>query len=394
MNSKRTTARAGNFTILRYFTILRLVVISAVIAFAAFGASAGECTWDASVADFPRAAGESGDSARIMRAVEAAGKGGVVWFPKGEYAIDVMLVVSNQASLLMHKSAHLKAVKEMPFVLKYFGRTMYRNAAPEKNDAFDHNLFIKGGDIDGNGLASCAWAGGLRHFTMADTTYRNGKKVGLQLGDPDLPTEVQGGYEIVANNLYFICNLPGLAGNCGFCTYIGDAHFTDLVVVDYTVGIRDRKWSNRFTRCHVWGGCVKKVGTKEPEYLENSIAFDLGGADAVLTDCYADTAMIGFKVQRDTRLFNCAYFNNWVFKMDNPTVVEHLGGELLMHGGRFSKNSPHATLYKRGENAGKLIWRDNKLLNFTAEEMKDLDRELKKENRKAESVNREEKLAG
>ena len=40
--------------------------------------------WDADVADFPRQAGETGDSARIMRAVEAAGKGGVVWFPKGE----------------------------------------------------------------------------------------------------------------------------------------------------------------------------------------------------------------------------------------------------------------------------------------------------------------------
>ena len=361
-------------------------------AFASLCASAGECTWDASVADFPRAAGESGDSARIMRAVAAAGQGGVVWFPKGEYEIDAMLVVSNQASLLMHKSAHLKAVKAMPYVLKYFGRELENNG--HVGGTADHNLFIKGGDIDGNGLASCAWAGGLRRFTMADTTYRNGKTVGLQLGDPSLPRSIEGGYEIIANNLYFICNLPGLAGNCGFCTYIGDAHFTDLVVVDYTVGIRDMKWSNRFTRCHIWGGPVKKAGTNVPEYLENSIAFDLCGSDAVLTDCYADTAMTGFKVQNDTRLFNCAYYNNWVFKMDNPTVIEHLGGELLMHGGRFSKNSPHATLYKRGENARKLIWRDNKLLNFTPEEMNDLDRELKKENRKAESVNREEKLAG
>jgi len=36
--------------------------------------------WDADVSDFPRKAGETGDSARILRAVEAAGKGGVVWF--------------------------------------------------------------------------------------------------------------------------------------------------------------------------------------------------------------------------------------------------------------------------------------------------------------------------
>ena len=77
-----------------------------VVAFAAIGGEA-----DASLAEFTRLPGETGDSARIMRAVEAAGKGGVVWFPRGEYEIDAMLVVSNSASLLLHKSAHLKAVR-------------------------------------------------------------------------------------------------------------------------------------------------------------------------------------------------------------------------------------------------------------------------------------------
>ena len=55
--------------------------------------------------DFPRLGGETGDSLRIMRAVNAAGKGGVVWFPRGEYDIDSMLVVTNSSSLLLHKSA-------------------------------------------------------------------------------------------------------------------------------------------------------------------------------------------------------------------------------------------------------------------------------------------------
>ena len=358
-------------------------------------ASAGvlaDGAWDVSVADFPRKPGETGDSARIARAVEKAGKGGVVWFPRGEYAIDAMLVVSNQCSLWLHKSARLKAAKEMPFVLKYFGRELENNGHVGGN--VDHNLFIKGGDIDGMGLAGCANVMGLRHFTLADTTYRNGRKVGLQLGDSSLPRSIEGGYEIIANNLYFICNLPGLAGNVGFLTYIGDAHFTDMVVVDYTVGIRDMKWSNRYTRCHVWGGIVKKAGTAEPEYLPNSIAFDLRGADALLTDCYADTAMIGFNVCGDTRVFNCGYFNNWKFKMDNPTVFVHAGGSLIVTGGRFSKNSPHATLYRRGEKAGRLIWRDNQPLNFTADEMKGLNDELKKCGEADAAAKNEAKLAG
>ena len=335
-------------------------------------AFAGSDIFDVSVGDFPRQAGETGDSARIMRAITAAGKGGVVWFPRGEYAIDEMLIVSNQTSLLLHKSASLKAVREMPYVMRYFGGQL------EKGVLADHNLFIKGGQFDGNGLAGCANVMGLKHFTMADTTYRNGKRVGLQLGDPSLPRSTEGGYEIICNNLYFVCNLSGLAGNVGFLTYIGDSHFTDIVVVDYTIGIRDCKWSNRYTRCHVWGGPVKKAGTNIPEMLENSIAFDLQGADCVLEDSYADTAMVGYNVCNDARIFNCAYFNNWVFKMDNPTVFCHKGGSLIVSGCRFSKNSPNATLYKREARAGKLAWKDNNPLNFNEKDCEELNRELKK----------------
>ena len=365
-------------------------LLAGLVAVLSAGAAMGP--WDADVSDFPRQPGEAGDSARIQRAVAAAGKGGVVWFPRGEYAIDSMLVVSNAVSLLLHKSAVLRAVKEMPFVMRYFGRQMEAN--PLQRAHADHNLFIRGGEFDGNGLAGCANVMGLKHFTMADTTFRNGKGAGLQLGDPALPRNVEGGYEIICNNLYFVCNLPGLAGNVGFLTNIGDSHFTDMVVVDYTVGIRDLRWSNRYTRCHVWGGPVKKAGTNEPEYLPNSIAFDLCGSDALLDDCYADTAMIGFRVRRDSRIFNCGYYNNWSFRMDKPEVFVHEGGSLIVTGGRFSKNSPHATLYRRGEKAGRLIWRDNQPLNFTADEMKGLNDELKKCGGDETAAKNEAKLAG
>lgn len=335
--------------------------------------------YDANVADFARQGGETGDSARITRAIEAAGRGGVVWFPRGEYEIDSMLVVSNQSSLLMHKSARLKAVKEMPFVVKYFGRTMEAGKGMSTG-VEDHNLFIKGGDIDGAGLASCAHVMGVRHFTMADTTFRNGKVTGLRLGDPKLPRFIEGGYEIIANNLYFICNRPGLAGNAGLVTHIGDSHFTDIVVVDYTTGIRDMKWSNRFTRCHIWGGIIKEKGTDRPEMLKDSVAFDLCGTDAVLTDCYADTAMTGFRIKGDARIFNCGYFNNWRFRMDNPTVLHHESGRVIVTGGRFSKNSPNATLYKCSEKAGALVWRDNLALSFTEGEKRALVEKLKGRN--------------
>jgi len=371
---------------MKHTTLLSLFLLLACAARAASG------PWDADVSDFPRQAGETGDSARILRAVEAAGKGGVVWFPRGDYAIDAMLVVSNQTSLWLHKSAHLQATREMPFLLKYYGRELENSG--HIGGAADHNLFLRGGDFDGRGLASCVHLMGLRHFTLADATFRNGRTVGLQLGDNTLPRAIEGGYEIIANNLYFICNIPGLAGNVGLLTYIGDSHFTDIVIVDHTTGIRDRKWSNRYTRCHVWGGPVRKPGTQDPEYLPDSIAFDIWGSDAVFTDCYADTSMTGFKVRNDTRIFNCGYFNNKIFKMDNPVVFDHLGGTLIVTGGRFSKNSPHATLYSRGPRAGRLDWHDNRLLNFTEEEMKGLTDELKKTGAAATAAKDATQLAG
>lgn len=343
-------------------------VFSAGMAVAAVG------PWDADVSDFKRREGENGDSARILRAVEAAGKGGVVRFPRGEYAVDATIVVSNQVSFLLHKSACLKAVRTMPFVLKYFGRQMEDGG--HAGAPVDHNLFLRGGVVDGNGLASGALVMGLRHFTLADMTFRNGRRVGLQLGDPDLPDRISRGYEIVANNLYFVNDRPGMAGNVGLLTYIGDSHFTDIVVVDYTVGIRDCRWSNRFTRCHVWGGPVRNPKTGMPEYLPGSIAFDLHGYDAVLDNCYADTAQIGFNVCTMTRIVHCAYHNNARFKLDNVAVIDHRKGELLVVNSRFDKVSTHATPYRRGPDAGTLIWRDNTLECFAPGDTDELDKAL------------------
>lgn len=358
--------------------MLSMAATVSTVSLSAFAAGSG--IYDVSVGDFPRLTGENGDSARIMRAVDAVGGGGVVWFPRGEYKIDSMLVVSNSASLLLHKSAVLKAVSQMPFVMRYFGRLMEAGNG-DSSGIVDHNLFIRGGEFNGNGLAGCVHLMGVRHFTMSDITFRNGRDFGLQIGEKSLPRAIEGGYEIIANNLYFICNLPGLAGNVGLQTNIGDSHFTDIVIVDYTTGIRDLRASNRYTRCHIWGGLVKHRDTGAPEMLDGSVAFDLQANDAMLTDCYADTAMTGFWVRGDSRIVNCGYFNNWRFKMDNPTVFRHEAGRLTVVNGRFSKNSPNAALYTCGRDAGRLVWRDNYVIKFSDLEQKELNAKIKKEGR-------------
>lgn len=318
--------------------------------------------FDITLADYPRIEGESGDSARIMRAVNDC-SGGVLFIPRGVYFVDQMLEITNCCSLLMHKSVVLKAVKEMDYVLKYDAAASYPDlqecdghlVPSDDHDAEDWNLYIVGGYIDGAGLASCLCLNSFKHFTMRDVSLRNGRKYGLKIED----TGSMWTYELVAQNLYVKCTMPGLGGNAGISSNGGDSHFIDCVVVDYTVGFELLGGgSNRLTRCHVWGGPIPPKAEGElPEMLIDSVNYVLSSYDAILTDCYADTGKTGFRITQPARLIGCSYFNNYTYLMDDVTVIEHTGGELLLSSCMFRKTSPNATLYK-GDNEN-VIWRDN-----------------------------------
>lgn len=322
--------------------------------------------WDINISDYPRLAGETSDDRRIMRAVKGC-TGGVLYFPKGIYEIADMITVDNCVSLLLHKSAVLKAVKEMPFVLKIDAASSYPGIKEEDGhivpsgdpDSEDWNLFFEGGVIDGAGLAGCVCLNSFKHFTMRDISMRNGRKYGLRIEDGGMWT-----YELIAQNLYIKCTMPGLAGNAGISSNGGDSHFIDCIVVDYTRGIELLGGgSNRLTRCHVWGGPIppRKEGGL-PEMLIDSVNYVLSSGDALLTDCYADTGKTGYLVTENARLIGCSYYNNYTYKMDDVTVIDHRGGQLLVADCMFRKHSPHATVYKGDRSL--LTARDNLLENF------------------------------
>lgn len=74
--------------------------------------------YDITLNDYPRMEGETTDDARIQRAI-ADCESGVLYIPKGVYLIAEMITIKNCCSLLLHKSAVLKAVSEMQYVLYY-----------------------------------------------------------------------------------------------------------------------------------------------------------------------------------------------------------------------------------------------------------------------------------
>jgi len=179
-------------------------------------------------------------------------------------------------------------------------------------------------------------------------SLRNGRKYGLRIEDEGSTWT----YELVAQNLYLKCTMPGLAGNAGISSNGGDSHCIACRLVDYTRGIELLGGgSTRLTRCHVWGGPIPPRAEGElPEMLKDSVNYVLSSYDAILTDCYADTGMTGFLVTENARLIGCSYFNNYTYRMDDVTVIDHRGGELSVSDCLFRKTSPRSTLY-RGDRA-------------------------------------------
>ena len=308
------------------------------------------------LADFPAKPGEADDTARIQRAVDAT-PSGVLRIPGGLYRISSTIMVTNRCSLELHKTAVLRAVKAMDYVVYVNPK---KAGKPTKGDfrRDDYNLFVAGGKVDGDGLASCLYIEDFEHFTMRDVTFLNGKESGLR---------VHGGYELIANNLYFKCTKSGLAGNCALYTTGGDSHYTDCVVVDYTIGFRIRGGgSNRLTRCHVWGGPLPPVRKGDPpEMLKDSISFWVDrGSCTIFRDCYADTGKTGYLIDGwDTRMLGCSYFNNKWFGLNDIVIVKHKSGRLLVSDGCFSKDVSNVKVY---EGTGEVTWCNMMYPNFQA----------------------------
>ncbi len=296
--------------------------------------------YDISLENYKKTDGEKYDSQRIKRAI-ADCKDGVLFIPKGQYLIDEPIEIFNGCSVYLHKSATLTAIKPMEFIIT-IDCEHNKNEHDFMGEANEINLnlnqFFTGGVLDGNGLASCLKLIHYRHFNVSKTVLLNGKKFGLYAG---------GYYELICNNIYCKCTMNGLSGNTAIYSDNGDSHYTDCIIVDYTTGMAMMGGgSNRLTRCHVWGGPVKALdGETIPEMLKDSVSFHISSEQTILRDCYADTAVIGYLIEKDARLLGCSYFNNDYFGLDNITAIMQTGGELLVCDSTFVKTAEHNELY-------------------------------------------------
>ena len=264
------------------------------------------------VSKFPRLTGEVGDTPRIRRALTLCANK-VLYIPEGLYEIDSTIWITNQASILMHKNTILKAASDIGYIIDWNGGN--------ENLFSDYSMQIIGGVLDGNGVANGLNLTNIHHFTHSGTWYKD-CIIGLNFG---------GGYksyEGIFNNLYFR-NTIGIDDSIAInMTSKGDHHFTDIIVVDYTIGFNIQGYSNRFTRCHYW--CTDLIPV-----MSKSIAFKVLGNDQVFTDCYADTSAIGFYIQGDTRI-NCATgYHNGNYGGSGHISIKYISGKLRVFNSVF-----------------------------------------------------------
>ena len=343
---------------------------------------------DNTLNDFLKLDSDKSDSERIQRAINAT-ENGVLYIPKGDYDIKRPLFIKNHCSLDMHPAARLIAVEEMDFVLTYDGNANYHELTLYNDDGsiYDNlGLFIKGGDIDANGKASCLLLANAHHYTLSNITLHNGKKYGLCVGG-----NVGGRlYELVANNVYCKCTIPGLSGNIGIYTNEHDGHYTDCFVIDYTTGFKADGGANRLTRCHIWGGTIPPCGKsmKEwsefygnnkklmianqytdqvdtdilaygvPEMLIDSVAFEINSGNNVLDGCFADTATIGYLVRGGNNIItNCGFFNNKLMGLRNTLAIRNESIRLVVTNSFFT-NATGTDRFYAGERET-VTWANN-----------------------------------
>lgn len=268
--------------------------------------------------------------------------GDVIMLSNRKFEVHKQHNIPYGVSLIMQPYTQIKAIAPFTgdYVLKYVGNP---NAADlvlyQPNGEVDNhtNIGLFNGIIDGNGLASCLWAGNLHHYTIRDVSLHNGKIYGLYVGGARA-------YELFAYNVYAKTLINGCEGNVGFNVASADCHFIDCLAIDYTIGIRLSSGATKLTRCHVWGGIVGYPNSHPT--LDNSINFDIQADSNVLTDCYADTAKIGFNINGSgNRLIGCDAFNNYSrFGLDGVTYYNILKNDTKLIGCRATATAPNTTI--------------------------------------------------
>ena len=289
----------------------------------------------AQLQDFRRQEGETDDSGRLQRAVDAT-RGGILYVPMGSYRIASTVTVSNGCALALHQNARLVAAADMDYVLRI------ANGGGTSRDCGD---FITGGVIDGRGRAGCLSVDGCWTLRIEGVRLLDPKTCGLHVAS--------GGARVLAKGIRVLTQAKGLGGNTGLFLEGDNGHYADIDVRECTTGVRIGGAANRLAG-------VRAKGGSRTEMLDGSTGFLIEGPGTILRECDVDTRSVGFDVRAagETRLLGCAWRCKAGVGLDDVVIVRRSGadGSLLVSDGVFTRAS--AQQVRVCDGAGEVRWRD------------------------------------
>lgn len=216
----------------------------------------------------------SSQTAAIKAALDA-NPGKAFRFPPGNYRLDTPLVASASNSFDL-RGARLYAGAAMATLFDY---------DPDlPGGQYSEDTWIVGGTFDGNNLAdTCVRFAQILRVSFTRFTIKNGIHRGLV-------TAAGAGAELLAyDGRIHQTGTGNLTDNVAIDNQMGDCHFSNIVIRDWVIGVRDNN-GGRWDLIHPW-----LSGTGIATRYPGSIAFDLTDASN-LTNCYADTYCTAFKL--------------------------------------------------------------------------------------------------
>ena len=216
----------------------------------------------------------------------------IIYFPEGTYLISKPILTSavpnKSVSLLLSNYAVIKATSDWTGG----SEAMIRLGGAEAcNDVHSNgaNYYLKGGTIDGSGVANGVSIDSGRLTTVSDVAIKR-TNVGLHVKKG----ANNGSADISVKDITIIGADP--KSSIGMVVDAHDNIFSDIFMQGVLVGVRVNTVGNFFRNIHT-------VGTSGN--YENSIGFDDHGNANVYDTCYSDQYAVGFMMSRSSTYTNC-----------------------------------------------------------------------------------------
>lgn len=225
-----------------------------------------------------------------------------LFLPNGKYALSSPIKITNEVSFVLGNNAVIKPLSLMDSMIIY-----------DCNYTSSKRRFISGGVFDGDGKArKCIDIVSCGNITLEKMMIMNPITTGIT---------VDSGYEFMCQNLLLINKIDtNVNNNTGIVINTSDSVLNDVVIVNYTVGLKVTQAGNIFNNFHIWSSQAIR--------LPSTIGVINRGVGNFFDKFYFDTCAVGVdtnsRLNMNHCLFNVARSYRHLFT-DQPVFIKNTG---------------------------------------------------------------------